>query len=74
MRKVMAVVMALGLVIGLTGCGEGYDVPEFKTLEPSQTGFLIPLEGQTSEQKEFGSEKFLNKAKKQSGGFRFRTR
>lgn len=63
MRKVIAAIVLGFILVSCAGCGAGYDVPEFKTLEPSQTGFLIPLEGKTSDQKGFGSEKFLNDSK-----------
>jgi hypothetical protein len=42
-----------------TGCIRPYDVPEFQKIEPSQTGFLIPLVGDSSNQGAFDSEEML---------------
>ncbi|MBO5435082.1 hypothetical protein J6A31_04595 [bacterium] len=46
----------------LTGC-KPYDVPEFITIEASQTAFLIPLTGDTSDQAAFASEELLEQHK-----------
>ncbi|MCX7921234.1 MAG: SPFH domain-containing protein [Clostridia bacterium] len=50
-------------VVALSSCRKPYDKPELVTIEPSQTAFLIPLDGKTSAQSEFMSEKFLLEAK-----------
>lgn len=42
-----------------TGCVKPYDKPEFVTISPSQTGFLISLVGDTSNQSAFESEEML---------------
>ena len=47
----------------LTGCRKPYDKPEFITIEASQTAFLIPLVGDTTEQASFESEELLSEAK-----------
>jgi len=59
----------LGLVIGsvvlslsLMAC-KPFDKPEIVTIEPSQTAFVIPLDGKTSDQGSFMSEEFLKNAK-----------
>lgn len=50
---------------GVTGCGfiKPYDKPEFVTIEASQTAFLIPLVGDTTDQASFQSEALLAQAK-----------
>lgn len=45
-----------------TSCIRPYDVPEFVTIEASQTAFLIPLVGDTTEQASFQSEELLAQA------------
>lgn len=61
-----------GIVIGLmaaitmftmTGCVKPYDTPEFVTIEASQTAFLVPLTGDTTDQASFASEEMLEAAK-----------
>lgn len=47
----------------LASCRRPYDKPEFVTIEPSQTAFLIPLVGDSSEQTSFESEELLLQAK-----------
>ena len=46
-----------------SGCRKPYDTPEFITIEPSQTAFLIPLVGDTGNQASFDSEELLLEAK-----------
>ena len=46
-----------------TGCVKPYDKPEFITIEASQTAFLIPLVGDTTQQSAFESEEMLQEAK-----------
>ena len=46
-----------------SGCRKPYDTPEFITIEPSQTAFLIPLVGDTGNQASFESEELLLEAK-----------
>ena len=43
----------------LTSCVRPYDTPEFRTIEPSQTGFLISLVGDSTQQAAFQSEELL---------------
>lgn len=63
-RKIILPVMLIILVGLLSGCGfiKPYDKPEFVEIQPNQTAFVIPLEGATSEQGKFESEKFLQNA------------
>ena len=51
------------ITIFSTSCVRPYDTPEFKTLEPSQTGFLVSLVGDSENQATFESEELLAQAK-----------
>ena len=62
-KKIVLVVLMLVMVMALTGCRKPYDKPEFVTIEASQTAFLIPLIGDTSDQGAFESEELLLEAK-----------
>ena len=46
-----------------TSCIKPYDKPEFQTISPSQTAFLVPLVGDTAEQGAFDSEELLLETK-----------
>ena len=62
--KILTVlVLAFGMMMCLTGCRRPYDKPEFVTIEASQTAFLIPLIGDSSDQASFESEELLDQAK-----------
>jgi len=50
------VVIGLSCVAVLTGCMKAYDKPEFVEADTSETGFLIPLEGDAGKQEKFQSE------------------
>ena len=50
------------LALAVVGC-KPYDVPEFVEIDTSETGFLIPLEGDTNEQRRFESEGYLEERK-----------
>lgn len=64
MKKMIALVLMLVLVSTcLCGCVRPYDKPEFVTIEPHQTAFLIPLIGDTTNQASFESEDMLMQAK-----------
>ncbi|HWI56066.1 MAG TPA: hypothetical protein VNZ22_02480, partial [Bacillota bacterium] len=54
---------ALAMLALLTGCVRPYDRPEYVEIDTSETGFLIPLEGNGGEQVKFQSEDYL-KARK----------
>lgn len=63
-KKVLMLCLLMGMtVFCLTGCRKPYDKPEFVTIEASQTAFLIPLTGDTSDQASFASEELLEQAK-----------
>lgn len=51
------------MALCLIGCMAPPNIPDLVTITPSQTAFVIPLEGQTSNQGSFDSEAFLNTAK-----------
>lgn len=55
--------MAMFMLLCFTGCRRPYDAPEFVTIEASQTAFLIPLTGDTTDQASFASEELLEQAK-----------
>ena len=64
MKKIIAIVLMLVMVCCcFTGCVKPYDKPEFVTIEASQTAFLIPLIGDTTNQASFESEELLSQAK-----------
>jgi hypothetical protein len=51
-------------LLGLTsGCVREYDRPEYVEIDTSETGFLIPLEGDSTEQVKFQSEDYLKQHK-----------
>lgn len=66
MKKLITTFALLTLVLISTvlfsGC-RAYDVPEFVTIEPHQTAFLIPLVGDVGDQASFESEELLMNAK-----------
>lgn len=62
-RIVLMSVMMVLVAFSLTGCVKPYDKPEFITIEASQTAFLIPLVGDTTDQASFASEELLEQAK-----------
>lgn len=62
-KKLFLVVFMLVLCLSLAGCRKPYDTPEFVTIEASQTGFLVPLVGDTTDQGAFDSEELLDQHK-----------
>ncbi|MEB5480755.1 SPFH domain-containing protein [Shouchella clausii] len=46
----------------LTGCVKPYNKPVFVEIEPNQTAFVIPLEGNTGDQGKFESEALLKES------------
>lgn len=52
----------LALIPFLTGCTP-YDRPEYVEIDTSDTGFLIPLEGESGHQARFQSEEYLRERK-----------
>lgn len=62
-RKTAPLCMGVVCLAGLTGCMKPYDKPEFVEIDTSETGFLIPLEGDTAQQAKFQSEDYLKQRK-----------
>lgn len=50
-------------LLGTSGCVRPYDRPEYVEIDTSDTGFLIPLEGDSTEQVKFQSEDYLKQHK-----------
>lgn len=63
MMKATPLVVGLLCIAGLTGCMKPYDKPEFVEIDTSDTGFLIPLEGDATAQQKFESEGYLSQRK-----------
>ena len=63
-KKLIVLLLVLVMTCTMfTGCRKPYDTPEFVTIEASQTAFLIPLIGDTTDQGAFDSEELLNEHK-----------
>ena len=58
-KKLVLFVLMLVLCMSLAGCRKPYDKPEFVKITPSQTGFLVPLTGDSTTQSAFESEELL---------------
>lgn len=64
MKKFITLLLVVVMTCTLfAGCVKPYDKPEFVTIEASQTAFLIPLVGDTTEQAAFDSEELLSEHK-----------
>lgn len=64
MKKIITMLLVIVMCCTVfCGCVKPYDKPEFVTIEASQTAFLIPLIGDTSDQGAFESEELLLDAK-----------
>jgi len=61
-RGVAPLLLVLPLASG-AGCMRPYDRPEHLEIDTSETGFLIPLEGDGSQQAKFQSEEYLAQRK-----------
>lgn len=62
-KKIIFLAMILVIVLTFAGCRKPYDKPEFVTIGASQTAFLVPLTGDTTQQASFASEELLDQAK-----------
>ena len=62
-KKIILVSAVVAMMFSLTSCVKPYDKPEFVVIEPSQTAFLVPLIGDTTNQENFESEEMLNELK-----------
>lgn len=66
MRKVLPVLLVIAMVPMFTGCGvfiKPYKKPILESIEPNETAFLIPLDGDVSKQAKFSSAEMLEKTK-----------
>ena len=61
--NLLALLMPVALALGGSGCIRAYDRPEYVEIDTSETGFLIPLEGDSTEQVKFQSEDYLKQHK-----------
>src|SRR2546423_5626245 len=61
--KATPLIIGILCVAGFTGCMRSYDKPEFVEIDTSETGFLIPLEGDAGQQEKFQSEGYLSQRK-----------
>ena len=61
-KKLILMCMVIIAAFSVTGCVKPYDKPELVTIEASQTAFLIPLVGDTTNQASFQSEELLSQA------------
>lgn len=62
-KKIILISAITTMMFSLTSCVKPYDKPEFVVIEPSQTAFLVPLIGDTTNQENFESEEMLNELK-----------
>lgn len=62
-KSIILVLLIAVSLLSMSGCRKPYDTPEFITVEASQTAFLIPLIGDTTQQSVFESEELLWEAK-----------
>jgi len=58
-NKLALIGTTLVLATMLTGCGRGFDKPQWESIGASETAFLIPTIGDVTQQKGFGSEEYL---------------
>lgn len=59
MKRLFLMVILVSIVLVNFGCRRPYDVPEYKEIQNNETGFVIPLEGETSDQAQFNSADYL---------------
>jgi hypothetical protein len=61
--SVAPVIAGLMALLFTSGCIKSYDRPEYVEIDTSETGFLIPLEGDNTQQAKFQSEEYLKERK-----------
>src|SRR5438477_2495972 len=63
-RKFLFVsILSSSMFLAGAGCIKDYDKPEYSEIDTSETGFLIPLEGDTAGQAKFASQQYLEEKK-----------
>lgn len=58
-KRIATMVMVGAITMTMTGCVKPYNAPEFVEITPSQTAFLIPMVGDSTEQVKLDSEEML---------------
>ncbi len=75
-KKVVRNVVTLLLLVScslFSSCMKPYDTPGYAEIDTSETGFLIPLEGDSGSQAKFQSEQYLRDMRSQPSGCKSRT-
>jgi len=62
-RRITRTLPVVLLALALGGCVKSYDKPEYVEIDTSETGFLIPLEGDSAKQARFESVDYLQERK-----------
>lgn len=62
-KKLLLLTVMVLLMFSMTGCRKPFDTPEIVTIQPSQTAFLVPLTGDSTQQANMDSMEFLQEAK-----------
>ncbi|MCE9609499.1 MAG: hypothetical protein K8R23_04670 [Chthoniobacter sp.] len=62
-RRLPRLLPLVALAFTLGGCVKSYDKPEYVEIDTSDTGFLIPLEGDSAKQARFESVDYLQERK-----------
>ncbi len=62
-RRITRTLPLVALALALGGCMRSYDKPEYVEIDTSETGFLIPLEGDSAKQARFESVDYLQERK-----------
>ena len=62
-KKIILFSAVASMMFSLTSCIKPYVMSQFVVIEPSQTAFLVPLIGDTTNQENFESEEMLNELK-----------
>ena len=62
-RRITRMLPLVALTLTLSGCVKSYDKPEYVEIDTSETGFLIPLEGDSTKQARFESVDYLQERK-----------
>ena len=62
-RRITRTLPVVLLALALGGCVRSYDKPEYVEIDTSETGFLIPLEGDSAKQARFESVDYLQERK-----------
>lgn len=61
--RLLLIALICAMVLPTTGCIRPYNKPKYVEIGPSETAFMLPMEGDTAEQAKFESEAFLEENK-----------